>query len=99
MAGLRQAVLTYEDYSSCVPAANRHKLDKEVDFGHYGVEKDLTQIADLMLNWDDVAPSLGLIVIEISDIQSSIRSAALQKYVCMDDFHMSSCSFFNSTNL
>ena len=79
MAGLRQAVLTFEDYSSCVPAGNRYKLDKEVDFEHHSVEVDLMQIADLMLNWEDVAPSLGLNVIAISDIQNSIRSAALQR--------------------
>ena len=81
MAGFDAPALTitYEDYASCVPEGNRYKLDKEVDFEHGRVQKHLMDIADLLLNWELAAPSLGLSPIEISDVQSNNRTAAMQR--------------------
>ena len=79
MAGFAVPALTCEDYASCVPEGNRYKLDKEVDFEHGGVQIDLMQIADFLLNWELAAPSLGLSPIEISDVQSNDRNAAMQR--------------------
>ncbi len=50
---------------------HRPKLDSVVDFENGGVDLHLGEIADVLEDWEDVAPALGLTGIEISDIQDS----------------------------
>ena len=64
---------TYENYESRIPLESRYKLDKKVDFENNDVDLHLTEIAQVMKEWEDVAPLLGLKDFEITDIEESNR--------------------------
>ena len=40
-------------YVSSLPASARPHLEPQLDWGHEGVEKDLSEIADHMLHWEE----------------------------------------------
>ena len=54
-----------------------------MDWGNEGVERDLSEIADHMLHWEErLSTHLGLTAIEISDIKEiHLREPVLQRYV------------------
>ena len=58
-------------YESRIPLESRNKLDKKVDFENNNVDLHLTEIGQVMKNWEDVAPLLRLEPIEITDIEDS----------------------------
>ncbi len=59
----------YQEHVSSIPAGNRRKLSKELDFEHEGLEVHLGEIADSMINWRErLATPLGLSEAEIHDI-------------------------------
>jgi hypothetical protein len=53
-----------------------------LDWGHDGVEKDLSEIADHMLDWEEKLPThLGLTPIDIHDIKEIYSNRpVLQRY-------------------
>ena len=59
-------------YQACVlslPACALPYLEKELDWDHEGVDKDLSEIADHMLEWEErLSTSMALTEVEISDI-------------------------------
>ena len=67
---------TYEDYAQRIYP--RSKLDDAVD---RGVDTDLHlyAIAQVLRDWERIAPWLGLNAVAIDDIRSSGRSAALMR--------------------
>ena len=53
-----------------LPPAARPHLELQLDWGHEGVERDLMEIADHMLDWEQrLSTHLGLTAIQISDIK------------------------------
>jgi len=57
-------------YLSSLPPAARPHLELQLDSGHGGVEKDLCQIADHMLDWEEkLSTHLGLTPVDISDVK------------------------------
>ena len=60
-----------QHYCDSVPAENRYKLDRELDFEHDGVQKHLGEIADSMDEWEGrVAEELMLTKVEIASIKT-----------------------------
>ena len=81
---LRLLSYTLTDWSSFVsslPACARPHLEWELDWGHEGVDKDLSEIAHHMLDWEErLATHLELTAVDIHDIRSKHRdSAPLQR--------------------
>ena len=70
---------TYEEYVACVPQANRHKLQQELDAESDGVDLHLKQIAELLVDWELLAPNLGLTDGDVAEIKSDNATAALKK--------------------
>ena len=69
-----------------VPAAVRWKLDQEIDFEHRDgrgliIPKHLGRIADVILDWQDVADHLGLSDTDRNDILGRYHhNPKLQRY-------------------
>ena len=63
-----------------LPACARPHLELQLDWGHRGVEADLYEIADHMIEWEEklVVP-LGLTDIDVHDINEGIRNLKLQR--------------------
>lgn len=55
-----------------IPEQYHYKLEKKVDFEHE-VDLHLEEIANVLDNWEDVAPLLGLTNIQTNDIQETHR--------------------------
>ena len=74
---------TYEDYAACVPPANWHKLQQELDCeSGDGVDLHLGELAHLLVDWELLAPKLGLTNVDVSDVHSdNYRFAELQRLV------------------
>lgn len=72
----------YDECVTRIPRDNLSKLDRELDYDHRGVDLHLSQIADSMLNWKNLAPLLKLTNVEMEDITYSNRDPALQRLVC-----------------
>ena len=73
---------TYEDYAACVPPANRHKLQQELDCeSGDGVDLHLGELAHLLVDWELLAPKLDLTDVDISDVHSDNKSAELERLV------------------
>ena len=66
-------------YESRIPLESRYKLDKKVDFENQGVDLHLTEIAQVMRDWEDVAPLLRLTLIEITDIKEAFIKPRRQR--------------------
>ena len=71
--------------SSLPPAACPH-LELLLDSGNEGVEKDLYEIADLMLDWEEkLSAPLGLTPVDISDIKEThFRKPVLQRCLILE---------------
>ena len=67
---------------SSLPSSARPHLELEVDWGHGGEDKDLSEIADHMLDWEEkLAVSLGLTEEDVQDITKEIHCLVTQRYV------------------
>ena len=67
-------------YLSSLPACARPHLELQLDWGHEGVDKDLSEIADHMLDWEEkLSTHLGLTTTDIHDITKGIQNLALQR--------------------
>ncbi len=59
----------YQEHVSSIPAGNRRKLSKKLDFENEGLDVHLGEIADSMINWrEKLATPLGLSEAEVHDI-------------------------------
>ena len=62
-------------YVSFLPACARPHLELELDWGYEGVEKDLSEIADHMLDWEEkLSTHLGLTNVDIHDIKGTYKN-------------------------
>ena len=60
----------YQAYISSLSPCVHPLLEKQLDWDHGGVDMDLNEIADHMLDWEDrLSAHLGLRRIDISDIK------------------------------
>ena len=64
---------------SRLPPAAHFYLHKIVDFDHGRVYKDLHQISHNMLNWDSLAPQLGLDDVDVTNIKHGHHTAKEQR--------------------
>ena len=56
-------------YVSSLPASVRPHLEQQLDWDHEGVDKDLNEIALVMLDWEETLTThLKLTQVDISDI-------------------------------
>ena len=71
----------YSSYVSSLPPSARLYLEQVLDWDHEGVEKDLSEISDHMLDWEEkLATHLELTTIDIHDIKVAYnRVPALQR--------------------
>ena len=89
---------TYEDYVACVPPANRHKMQQELDCeSGDGVDLHLGELAHLLVDWELLAPKLGLSDVDISDVHSDNRSAELERLVSIVKLRVP-CSYSSFTS-
>lgn len=69
------------DYVSSLPASVQPYLDYQLDWEHEGVDKDLIEIADNMLHWEEyLCDSLGLTGVDIQGnilLQSSSAEVSI----------------------
>ena len=77
------------DLTASIPASNRWKLNKDIDFENTDirgrtVQKHLGRIAAEMTDWEDaIADNLGLTASDIADIMDRHpRKPSLQRYDC-----------------
>ena len=62
----------FTSYVSSLPPAVRPHLEYQLDYDNKGVDKDLYEIAHLMLDWDlKLAAHLELTEIDINDIKKN----------------------------
>ena len=73
--------ISYEEYVSFIPLANRPELEKRVDYQHSGVDKHLHEISALLLEWEDLIPHLGLTEIDKIDVLHGDSNPRLQRCV------------------
>ena len=65
---------------STLPACARPHLELVLDWGHEGVDKDLNEIADQMIEWQEkLSAALGLTGVDIHDITEGGHSQVLQR--------------------
>ncbi len=70
----------YLEHVSSIPASNRHKLSRRLDFEHEGSDVHLEKIADSMINWrEKLATPLGLREAEVHVIMSDNQKVTLQQ--------------------
>ena len=61
----------YQRHFSSIPASNRHKLNKKLDFEREGLNVHLEKIADSMINWrEKLATPLELRDVDVHVIMS-----------------------------
>lgn len=65
---------TYKDYVARIPSENQWKLERELDFENGDVDLHLADIADLMVEWESLAPKLKLDPVDIHDINAVNQS-------------------------
>lgn len=62
----------FQVHVSSLPTSARPHLEQPLDWDHQGVDKDLIEIAQYMLDWEEkLCGHLGLTAVEISDIKNS----------------------------
>ncbi len=73
----------YQEFVSSLPVSVHHYLTLRLDCDSAGVENDLYEIAEDMLNWEEkLVPCLKLTPANISDIKDKhISKPALQRWV------------------
>ena len=71
----------YQSYLSRLPVDARPHLELQLDCGHEGVDRDLNEIADHSLDWEEkLSVPLGLTATDISDIKKKYQNEpALQR--------------------
>ena len=75
MASLCAMYADYQAYVSSLPLHARPHLEFQLDSGHDGVEMDLHQIAEHMLEWEvKLSAHLGLTPVDISDTKDMYLS-------------------------
>ena len=58
----------FPSYVSSLPPCARPHLERELDWGHEGVDKDLSEIAECMLHWEEkLSAPLQLTPVDIDD--------------------------------
>lgn len=63
-------VPVFQAYVSSLPANALPHLELQLDHDHAGVDTDLCEIADVMLNWDEgLHTHLGLTRVKVHDIK------------------------------
>ena len=70
---------SYDTYVARIPSHSRNKLQLRVDPGS-DVERHLYEIANVLVNWKQLIPSLGLTDVDKSDIMH-ILDPQEQRYV------------------
>ena len=74
------AVRDFQSYLLSLPPCARPHLERELDWGHEGVDKDLSEIAVWMIKWEEkLAVPMGLTEVDIHDITVGIRSLVMQR--------------------
>ena len=68
---------------SSLPSSAHPLLDMQLDWESGGVERDLAEVAQHLLDWEEkLSTHLGLTPIDISDIKEMhMKKPALQRYV------------------
>ena len=62
--------LDFQSYKSSLPASALQYLERTLDWDHEGVDIDLNEVADHMLDWEErLSTLLGMTPIEIHDIK------------------------------
>ena len=79
MASLAGSTDAYERYVERVPQENQYKLKLELDADSAGMDLHLKQIAELLVDWELLAPNLGLTDADVDEIKSDNNKAALKK--------------------
>ena len=69
----------YSQQLKRISPAGLHTLDKMVDWDRDSVYPDLYRIAYSLLQWDTLAPRLGLNHIDVADIKQDYRTAKEQR--------------------
>ena len=69
---------TYGDYAACVPRA---KLQQKLDANSDGLNLHLYQIAELLVDWEQLAPYLRLTDSDVAEIKSDNNQSSLKKLV------------------
>ncbi len=70
----------YREHVSSIPASNRYKLSKKLDFEREGSDVHLEKIADSMINWrEKLATPLGLSKDDVHAIMSDNQKVTLQQ--------------------
>ena len=73
-------VLDFAAYVSSLPANARPHLRLQLDHDHGGVDKDLCEIAEHMLGWEEkLHTHLGLTHVNVHDIKASYSNPLLQR--------------------
>ncbi len=63
-----------------LPVDVYHYLERQLDWNHNGVDKDLSEIADHMLDWEELSIHLELTDIDIHDVKALyLSSPSLQR--------------------
>ena len=61
----------YQSYLSRLPVDAHPHLERQLDWGHEGVDRDLNEIANHSLDWEEkLSVPLGLTATDISDIKT-----------------------------
>ncbi len=70
----------YQVHLSSIPASNRYKLSKKLDFENGNLDVHLEKIADSMINWEEkLATPLGLSEVDVHTITSDNQKAIPQQ--------------------
>ena len=68
----------YWEHVNSIPAGNRRKLSKELDFESGNLDVHLGEIADSMINWrEKLATPLGLTAVDVHNIMSENQNQAI----------------------
>ena len=68
------------DYVSSLPASVRPHLEQRLDWDHEGVDKDLSEIAEDMLGWEEeLSTHFELTTVNIEDIKTMHSNPVLQR--------------------
>ncbi len=76
----------YSGYESSLSPAAQANLDKKLDWDHGDVNKDLEQIADYMLDWEEkLAAKMALTEMDIFNLKAGTSNGILLRY---SQFHL-----------
>ena len=94
--------MTSHDLSSYVwslPASARPLLEQQLDWDHEGVDKDLTEIAHHMLDWEEKFCShLGLTGVDVHDIKELYSGKPELQVTLIHSVRYKNCSMQSKPN-